>query len=133
MKIDGRDVWPLLAGDADAKSPQAAYFIYYANNQLQAVISGNWKLILPHTYRTLGDQPRATGGVPIKYHDVKVSKSELYDLNADTGETTDVASANPEVVARLATLADEMRADLGDSLTEQKGAGVRPAARTNTP
>jgi arylsulfatase A len=129
VKIDGRDVWPLLAGDTDAKSPQAAYFIFYANNQLQAVISGQWKLLLPHTYRTMGDQPRATGGVPGKYQQVKITAPELYDLTADAGESTNVSAANPDVVARLSKFADEIRADLGDSLTEQKVIGLRPAGQ----
>lgn len=129
VKLDGRDAWPLIAGDAGAKSPQEAYFIYYANNQLQAVISGQWKLVLPHTYRTMGDQPRPTGGVPGKYKEAKVTKPELYDLNADVSESTDVSAAHADVVTRLSKLADGMRADLGDSLTEQKTTGLRPAGR----
>jgi arylsulfatase A len=128
-KLDGRDVWPLLAGDKDAKSPHAAYFIYYANNQLQAVISGRWKLVFPHAYRTLGDQPRASGGVPVKYKEAKVENAELYDLNTDPGEKTDVSSGNAEVVASLTKLADGMRADLGDSLTHHEASGLRPAGR----
>lgn len=131
-KLDGRDAWPLLGGDKDAKSPHDAYFIYYANNQLQAVISDRWKLVLPHAYRTLGDQPRATGGMPIKYRDVKIETAQLYDLNGDIGETTDISANNPEVVARLTKLADGMRADLGDSLTQQKTVGLRPAGRLST-
>ena len=59
-KIDGLDIWPLLSGDPMAKNPHDAYYFYYENNQLQAVMSGNWKLQLPHTYRTLAGQTRRT-------------------------------------------------------------------------
>ena len=38
----------------------------------------------------------------------------LYDLEADIGETTDVAAGNPDVVARLSGYLDDARADLGD-------------------
>src|SRR5207244_2363513 len=50
-KIDGLDVWPIISGKPDAKNPHEAYFVYYNVNDLQAVISGKWKLYLPHTYR----------------------------------------------------------------------------------
>jgi arylsulfatase A-like enzyme len=50
--IDGRDVWPLLSGRPDARSPHAAFYYYYMD-QLQAVRSGRWKLHLPlETKRT---------------------------------------------------------------------------------
>jgi arylsulfatase A-like enzyme len=129
VRLDGRDAWPLLAGDNDAKSPHAAYFIYYAKNQLQAAISGSWKLIFPHIYRTLGDQICATGGVPAKYRETKIEKAELYDLDADPSESNDVSGAHPDIVARISQLADEMRSDLGDSLTEQKISGLRPVGQ----
>jgi hypothetical protein len=47
----------------------------------------------------------------------KTGKSglELYDLAKDESETTNVADRNPDVVRRLETFADVMRADLGDS------------------
>ena len=53
----------------------------------------------------------------------------LFDLESDVGETTNVASQHPEVVARIEDLADRMRAELGDSATKQKGSGVRQAGR----
>ena len=48
-------------------------------------------------------------------------------MNADVGETTNVADEHPEVVARLKAAAEAARADLGDSLTGAKGKNVRPA------
>lgn len=123
-KIDGKDIWPLLRGDGNAKCPHEAYYIYYANNQLQAVISGKWKLIFPHTYRTLAGGPGGKDGRPAPYTNAK-AELELYDLQNDLGETTNVIAKYPEVVARLEKLADGCREDLGDSLTKRKGNGVR--------
>ena len=128
VKIDGLDIWPLLKGEADAKNPHDAYFFYYNTNELQAVRSGRWKLILPHTYRTLGNQPKARGGIPVKYRDVKAGL-ELYDLQTDEGEKHDVADGHPDVVKRLSALAEQAREDMGDALTGRVGKGAREPGR----
>ncbi|MBS1810675.1 MAG: sulfatase [Acidobacteria bacterium] len=127
-KIDGLDIWPLLQGEAKAKNPHDAYFFYYNTNELQAVRSGKWKLIFPHTYRTLGNQPKAKDGIPAKYTNVK-SGLELYDLESDMGEKTNVADKHPDVVKRLEALAEQAREDMGDSLTKRVGKGVREPGR----
>jgi arylsulfatase A len=57
----------------------------------------------------------------------------LYDLVADIGETTDVARAHPEVVERLQALAEKAREDLGDSLTNRTGRGLRGPGRAVPP
>jgi arylsulfatase A len=127
-KIDGLDVWPLLAGEPGAKNPHDAYFFYYEDNQLQAVRSGPWKLQLPHTFRTLGSQPRAAGGHPAKYQEVKLEQPQLFNLADDLGETTDVAAQHPDEVRKLEGFAEQARTELGDALTKRKGAGVREPA-----
>ncbi|PYI80442.1 MAG: arylsulfatase, partial [Verrucomicrobia bacterium] len=123
-KIDGKDIWPVLSGERNAKSPQQAYFFYYNVGELQAVRSGRWKLILPHTYRTLAGRPGGTGGKPTKYEQVKIDVA-LYDLEKDIGETTNVAGQHPEVVKRLEVLVEQCRDDLGDALTKRTGKNVR--------
>jgi Arylsulfatase A and related enzymes len=126
LPIDGKDIWPLLSGKEGAKSPHEALYFYYSANELQAVRSGNWKLVFPHGYRTLGEKPkRATGGIPVRYKQARVTAPELYDLSDDAGEKGDVAAKHPDVVARLTALAEKARADLGDG-PNRKGAGVRP-------
>ena len=124
-RIDGRDIGPLLRGAGDAVE-KPVYFFWYADNQLQAVREGNWKLLLPHTARTMAGQSPGRDGVPGRYRPLAVGR-ELYDLGADPGESRDVAAAHPEVVKRLETLAEKARADLGDSLTKREGANARPA------
>ena len=79
--IDGKDIWPLLAGEEGAKSPQEAYYFYWGHN-LHAVRSGQWKLHLPHDYRTLSGRPGGTGGIPTKYDAGRIERS-LFDLKSD--------------------------------------------------
>jgi arylsulfatase len=130
-KIDGLDVWPLIAGEKGAQNPHDAYFSYYHQSQLQAVTSGDgrWKLYLPHSFRTLAGRPGGKDGIPAKYEEAKVEAPELYDLKNDVSETKNVSAANPEIVQRLLALAEQARADLGDTLTQRKGSGVREPGR----
>ena len=132
-KIDGLDVWPLIAGEPGAKNPHEAYFYWYANNQLQAAVSGDgrWKLQLPHTYRTLGGRPGGKDGLPVPYEHRKIKKPELYDLVNDIGEKTNVAAAHPRIMQRLLAEVEQARAELGDSLTKRHGSGVRPPGRVS--
>jgi arylsulfatase A len=118
-KIDGKDITPLLFGEAGAKSPHEAYFFYW-NNELHGVRSGPWKLYFPHTYRTLVGSEPGKDGQPGKYLEGK-GGLELYNLDTDLSEKMNVADRNPDVVQRLQGLADRMRADLGDSLRKKKG------------
>ena len=85
--IDGRDISDILLGRSDARSPHKASY-YYRRHNLEAVRSGRWKLM-------------RQGG-------------ELFDLDADIGETTDVSGSHPDVVEVLSKYFDEAIADLGD-------------------
>jgi arylsulfatase A-like enzyme len=125
--IDGKNIWPLLAGEKDAKSPHEAFYCYY-DNQLRAVRDRRWKLILPHQYRSLNGKPAGRDGVPATYMQLKTGTA-LYDLKKDIGETTDVAALHPDVVSRLERATETARASLGDSLTGRKGSEIRPAGR----
>lgn len=130
--IDGKNVWPLIAGEKEAKNPHDFYAYYYHQNELQALVSGDgrWKWILPHTYRALGTQPRAEGGIPVKYESRKIQEPELYDLANDPGETLNVAAKNPEIVARMEERAALIRKELGDKLMDlPQGAGSREAGQ----
>lgn len=126
-KIDGRNIWPLIAGDAGARSPHDAYYFYYGR-ELQAIRSGRWKLHFPHGYATLSGRKGGRGGTPAKYDQARIALS-LFDLEKDAGETTDVKDANPDVVARLQSLGDLMRKDLGDAAAKVAGTGAREPGR----
>jgi arylsulfatase len=131
-KIDGLNIWPLLSGQAGAKNPHEAYFFYgvpfgvWTGAELESVRSGPWKLILPHTYRTLAGQARGKDGIPAKYQPREIAEPELYDVAADMPEARNVAKENPEVVKRLLDLAEQCRDDLGDLIVKREGKGVRP-------
>jgi arylsulfatase len=126
-KIDGLDVWPVISRQPGAKNPHEAYWFYYEVNELQAVTTGDgqWKLQLPHSYKTLAGRTGGTNGVPVPYAQRKIEREELYDLVHDVGETTDVAAQHPEIVKQLEAEAEKARGDLGDTLTKSKGAGRR--------
>jgi Arylsulfatase A and related enzymes len=129
--IDGRSIWPLLSGRSEAPV-QEAYFFYFNKNELQAIRSGPWKLVFPHTYRRMEGQTPGRDGLPGEYARGKADL-ELYDLTADPSETTNVASARPDVVARLTALASQARADMGDALTGAAGPGLREPGRVPAP
>jgi arylsulfatase A-like enzyme len=129
LPIDGKDIGALLTEPTTAKSPQEAYFFYWGE-ELQAVRAGKWKLHFAHEYQAL--KAGGSDGKPGANEKRKLDLS-LFDLDADVGETTNVAAANPDVVARLTALADRVRADLGDVATRTVGKGVRPAAIVQAP
>ena len=124
LKIDGKDIGPLLMAKKNAKSPQDAYYFYWGR-ELQAVRSGKWKLHFPHEYRTVKGKVPAEGK-PAAYANAKLEMS-LFDLENDIGETANVAEKHPEIMTRLKSLAEAMRDELGDSAQKKEGKGVRPA------
>lgn len=121
--IDGKDIWPLIVGEAGAKSPHEALYFYWGDH-LQAVRSGPWKMHVPHNYPV--PDPPGSGGERGKFRGEKIERA-LFNLEAEIGEQTDVSAQHPEVVARLEALLEKCRADLGD--TGRKGANIRPPGR----
>lgn len=126
-KIDGVNIWSLLAGEKTTKPPRETFYYYYGR-ELQAVREGRWKLHFPHDYRTLAGKPGGTGGKPVPYQQARTGV-ELFDLVADASEKHNVADQHPEVVERLKKLAEQARADLGDSATRRTGSGLRPVGQ----
>lgn len=129
-EIDGKDIWPLLSGQA-SESPQRAYFFYYNTNELQAVRRGDWKLVLPHRYRSMQGQQPGKGGQPGEYTHFELSSPELYNLSQDAEEQLNVAALHPEIVTALSRLADSMRTRLGDALTGVEGRDNRLPGRVS--
>ncbi len=117
--IDGKDIWPLMAGRKGAKSPHEAFYYYYMA-QLQAVRAGKWKLYLPPKSKKR-NQGKSKGKTSLR----------LFDLKADIHEDKDVSADHPDVVKRLLGLAEKAREDLGD--IGRTGSGQRPALLVNAP
>jgi len=100
--IDGKDIWPLISGQAGAKTPHEAFFYHTAHGKLAAVRSGKWKLHVAPQQRPRGRNRK--NAPPLK--------AQLYDLEADLGETNDVAAQNPDVVKRLTGLLSRFDAEI---------------------
>ena len=107
--IDGKNVWPLITGAKDAKTPQP-YYAFSNGRDFQGVISGDgkWKLHVPHTYRTLVKP--ANDGQAGKYRQSTIALS-LFDLENDPYETTNVAAKHPKVFESLQQVANKHRAE----------------------
>jgi arylsulfatase A len=125
--IDGKDIWPLMVGQAGAKSPYTAFYCYYGG-ELRAVRDRRWKLVFSHRYRSLNGKEGGHDGVSVGYSQLKTGQA-LFDLKNDVGETTDVAAEHPDIVARLERQAEEARVALGDKLTGRRGNAIRPAGQ----
>ncbi len=113
QKIDGKNIWPLMAGQQDAKSPHEAFF-YYNGWQLEAVRAGQWKLMLPICFCAVVEPGK--DGIPGKQAWTNEPLA-LYNLHDDAGETTDVSLEHPTVVERLLRLVPVVREDLGDGVS----------------
>lgn len=94
--IDGRNIWPLLNGQATA-SPHEAFF-YFKGKNLQAVRSGRWKLHL----KAMKGRGKQKEKLP----------QQLFNLHTDIGETRNVIEQQPEVSSKLFALARDFQAQL---------------------
>ncbi|MFT7617956.1 MAG: alkaline phosphatase D [Planctomycetota bacterium] len=79
--IDGISILPTLVGESD-EQPSREYLYWEYRSRNQAVRLGDWKAYRPN--------PEA--------------KIELYNLEADIAESTDVAQQNPDVVSKIAKI-----------------------------
>ena len=123
-KIDGVNILPLILGDTTA-SPRHEFYYYYQQNSLEAVQRDYWKLTLPHTGITYAGSDPGKDGWPGKTLTVTTYYAELYDLRRDPGERYNVASAHPEIVNQLQSLAAKARLDLGDDILKISGLNRR--------
>jgi uncharacterized sulfatase len=132
-KIDGANLLPLMTGQTE-KSPHDAVFAM-GGDQLRVVRSGRWKLHarLPRPgFTCLSDEeavqwvdPRGPDGVTIvaQFEQARPNQcpgvtpgpepaaGQLFDLETDRAEQTDVAAQHPEVVARLMDLFQTLDAE----------------------
>ncbi len=81
-EVDGLSFVPTLLGRDRQPQHESLYFEYHGRKSQAARVG---------RYKGIRDQLRRNPGAPI----------ELYDLEADPGETTDVASRHPDVVDRV--------------------------------
>jgi len=128
--IDGVSILALWDNVPDA-NPRKTFNYYYQKNALEAVRKDNWKLVFPHLHRTYEGSSPGKEGVNGGTKQIKTGMA-LYDLRRDPGERYDVQKENPQIVAELSALANEVRADMGDDLMEVAGKNRREPGRIET-
>ena len=128
QQIDGVNLSELIRGNFEAK-PRNSFLYYYRRNNLEAVRSGDWKLVFEHRGRTYENNTIGQDGQPGQTPENVLIEKGLYDLRRDPGERYDVMEFYPEVVAELEALAEEAREDLGDDLTNAPGKNRREPGR----
>lgn len=109
--IDGKDQSDFILGKTERSARKD--FLYYVRESLFAVREGDWKLVLPNKEGYVYATDRFTG-----------NEIQLFNLKNDVSETTNVAEAHPEIVARLMALAKSAQDEIGDN--EKPGHGARP-------
>ncbi len=110
--IDGKDIWSLMSGDADQKTPHEVLF-YHWPSELQAVRSGPWKLHFPHQHRHQAGPPGKDGN-PAGQIDASIGLS-LFNLEEDIGERNNLAEKYPHIVQKLTDLADTHLKDITEN------------------
>jgi arylsulfatase A-like enzyme len=85
--IDGIDQTPLLLGQRKQGRDD---FLYFCQGELHAVRKGNWKAVLPNRKKFYG-----------YVKDKGSEQVELYNLDSDIGEKTNLAKEQPQIVEDL--------------------------------
>ena len=96
--IDGKNALDVLLGKPNARTPHE--LLFYEN---EGVRRGQWKLVLG-----------------------AADKFELYDLEADIGETSDLSAEHPELVEELRSLLEEHATEIA---ANQRPPGLAETAR----
>jgi arylsulfatase len=92
--LDGVDIGSVLTGQATGVS--RPLFLYFSNYDLQCARQGPWKL---HMAR--GNVPAYTATPAVGFFNLRLLNPELYNLDLDPSEATDVAAQNPSIVASI--------------------------------
>lgn len=95
--IDGRDIWPVLADGAP--SPHDS-IVFFDNEYIAAIRSGDWRMVVQDYYRTL-DLPLDQFGAYF-----------LFNLRRDPSESYNFAANEPEALAAMKAKLDAARAAL---------------------
>jgi arylsulfatase A-like enzyme len=88
---DGFSLVPTLLGKGEQKKHEQLYWEFFEGGGKRAILKGNWKLILYNTNKDAN--PRA----------------ELFNIQKDPSEKTDLSKKNSGKVAELTTLMDLVR------------------------
>jgi arylsulfatase A len=114
--IDGRDIWPLMAGDKDARSPHDDVF-YLRGRSVNGVRPGDWKFLTVSakdmTDATEVELSEAEKKLPRSQHKALIKEQQraarkdkgdvemLFNLRDDIGETKNLITQHPDIADRL--------------------------------
>lgn len=122
-KIDGVNITSLWKGDFRFTPRET--ILYYQNDRLNAVRKGNWKLVLPHTWRSYDSKP-GNDGYSGKRIEMVIEEPELYNMMRDPGEQYNVIDYYPDKVSEIMEIVGKARQELGDlNVGIEKGFGTR--------
>ena len=104
-EIDGKNVWNIIADKTGAENPHE-YYAFSNGKNFEGVISGdgNWKLHLPHNYRSLVKAGMDGDAGKYKQNQIKIS---LFDMKNDPYEKDNVIDKYPQVAAKLQQYAEQ--------------------------
>ena len=86
-KIDGKDIWPLMAAKSGARSPHEFLCYYRGGGRLQAIRTAQYKLRFESK--------------KIKGQNGRRNVFQLFDLKKDISESKDLSEQHPNIVERL--------------------------------
>jgi arylsulfatase A len=99
--LDGVDISPLLTGRAtDVTRP---VFLYFSNWDLQCARQGPWKL---HMARP--NVPAFTATPSVGYFNLRLVNPELYNIDEDPEESSDLSAQNPDIIAAIRAQVEQM-------------------------
>jgi arylsulfatase A-like enzyme len=135
--IDGKDIWPLLVGKPDAKSPHDGIF-YLRGRGVNGVRSGDWKYLMV----SAKEKKSGANESDLTEEEKKLSRGQrkalikerqraaqkdtgavemLFNLRDDIGETKNVISQHPDIASRLKEQVRKFEAELKKN---QRPAGI---------
>jgi arylsulfatase A-like enzyme len=107
-ELDGISMLPALLGQSQTNLHEFFYWEFHERGFQQAVRMGNWKAV------------RLKAREPL----------ELYDLNTDPGERRNLASSNPEIIAKIETYLKDARSESADWPLEKPKASATETQTT---
>ncbi len=104
-EIDGKNVLDIFTDKRGAENPHE-YYAFSNSNNFEGVISGdgNWKLHIPHSYRTLVEAGK--NGAAGKYRQDRIELS-LFDMKNDPYEQVNVIDKYPQIALKLKQIAEQ--------------------------
>jgi arylsulfatase A-like enzyme len=107
-QVDGISLRPLLEHNAAPARPERVLFTHNPIDETNKYPGA----VRTQRYRLVREIKGPAGGSKAKANDPSATPWQLYDMEADPGETSDIAAANPAIVQKLSQLYDAWFTDI---------------------